>query len=64
MQNLKVLWKASSCWVVTSRSVSLRAAAIASSSDESSDMTKFLNPRDMTRRPLSRALRGAADSNV
>ncbi len=64
MQKLKVLWKASSCWVVTSRSVSLRAAAIASSSDVSSDMTKFFRPRDRTLTPLSRVARGAADSNV
>ena len=64
MQKLNVLWNASSWWVVTSRSVSLRAAAIASSIDVSSDMTKFLSPRDTTLRPLRRGPRGAADSNV
>ena len=52
MQKLKVLWKASSWLDVTSRSVSLRAAAIASSIDVSSDMTKFLRPRDRTLTPL------------
>ncbi len=64
MQKLNVLWKASSCWEVTSRSVSLRAAAIASSRDVSSDMTKFFSPRDTTLKPLSRAVLGWADSNV
>src|SRR5687768_17931331 len=39
MQKLKVLWKASSCCDVTSRSVSLRAAAKASSIEVSSDRT-------------------------
>jgi hypothetical protein len=63
MQKLNVLWKASSCCAVCSRSVSLRAAAIASSIDESSDMTKLRSPRDITLRPLSLTL-GAADSNV
>ncbi len=63
MQKLNVLWNASSWWVVTSRSVSLRAAAIASSIDVSSDMTKFFRPRDRTFTPLSR-VRGRADSKV
>ena len=63
MQKLNVLWKASSWWVVSSRSVSLRAAAIASSIDVSSDRTKFFRPRDRTLTPLSR-VRGRADSNV
>ncbi len=39
MQKLKVLWNASSCCEVTSRSVSFRAAANASSIDVESDMT-------------------------
>ncbi len=64
MQKLNVLWKASSCWDVTSRSVSLRAAAIASSIDVSSDMTKFFRPREKVLTPFRRALLGAADSNV
>ena len=64
MQKLNVLWNASSCWDVTSRSVSLRAAAKASSMDVSSDMTKFFRPRDMTLMPLSRAVRGRDDSKV
>ena len=63
MQKLKVLWNASSWLVVSSRSVSLRAAAIASSIDVSSDMTKFLRPRDRTLTPLS-LVRGRADSKV
>ena len=46
MQKLNVLWKASSWWAVSSRSVSLRAAAIASSIEVSSDRTKFLSPRE------------------
>ena len=52
MQKLKVLWNASSCCDVASRSVSLRAAAKASSIDVSSDMTKFLRPRETTLSPL------------
>jgi hypothetical protein len=63
MQKLKVLWKASSWCDVASRSVSLRAAAIASSIELLSDSTKFLNPRDSTLTPLS-LTRGWADSNV
>src|SRR6186997_2202699 len=63
MQKLNVLWKASSWWAVSSRSVSLRAAAIASSIELSSDMTKFLRPRERTLTPLRRT-RGRADSNV
>ena len=63
MQKLNVLWNASSWLVVSSRSVSLRAAAIASSIDVSSDMTKFFRPRDRTLTPLRR-VRGRADSNV
>ena len=39
-------------------------AAIASSSDVSSDMTKFLRPRETTLMPFRRAVRGALDSNV
>ena len=46
-----------------SRSVSLRAAAIASSMDVSSDRTKFFSPRVMTLTPFSRDF-GRADSNV
>ena len=44
MQKLNVLWNASSWCAVDSRSVSLRAAAIASSSVVSSDSTKFFRP--------------------
>ena len=64
MQKLNVRWKASSCWAVASRSASERAAAIASSSDESSDRTKFLRPRPRTRMPPIRFWRGATDSKV
>ncbi len=64
MQKLNVLWKASSWNEVSSRSVSLRAAAIASSIDESSDRTKFFRPRERTLMPFRRAPLGAADSNV
>ena len=63
MQKLNVLWKASSWCEVCSRSVSLRAAAIASSIEVSSDRTKFFRPRERTLTPLRRA-RGRADSNV
>ena len=63
MQKLKVLWKASSWAFVDSRSVSIRAAAIASSNDVLSSRTKFLKPRESTRAPRNRCL-GAADSNV
>jgi hypothetical protein len=63
MQKLNVLWNASSWWALASRSVSLRAAAIASSMDVSSDKTKFLRPRDSTLTPLRRT-RGLADSKV
>ena len=63
MQKLKVLWKASSWAFVDSRSVSIRAAAIASSNDVLSSRTKFLKPREITRAPRSRCL-GAADSKV
>ena len=44
MQKLNVEWNASSCWAVAARSSSPRAAAIASSSDESSLMTQFFTP--------------------
>src|SRR5512138_2337283 len=63
MQKLKVLWNASSWCAVDSRSVSLRAAAIASSIVVSSDRTKFLRPRDRTLTPFNRIF-GRADSNV
>ena len=46
MQKLNVAWNASSCWPVSSRSSSLRAAAMASSSDVSSLMTQFFMPFD------------------
>ena len=52
MQKLNVLWNASSCWELTRRSVSLRAAAIASSIDVSSERTKFFRPRDRTLMPV------------
>ena len=65
MQKLKVEWNASSCCEVTSRSSSLRASAIASSSDESSLMTQFFTPLpSVLNWPRRRVLRGAADSNV
>src|SRR5437773_1062019 len=63
MQKLNVLWNASSWCDVTSRSASLRAEAIASSSVVSSDRTKFFRPRDRTRTPLSRTF-WRADSKV
>ena len=44
MQNVNVWWNASSWFVVTSRSVSARAEAIASSMDVLSERTKFLTP--------------------
>jgi hypothetical protein len=64
MQKLKVLWNASSCWETASRSTSLRAAASASSSDESSLRTKFLRPFDRVRNRPMPFPRGAFDSNV
>src|SRR5262245_17430295 len=63
MQKLNGLWNASSWEDVSSRSVSARAAAIASSIDVPSDMTKFFSPRETVLAPRSRS-RGRADSNV
>jgi hypothetical protein len=63
MQKLKVLWNASSCCDVSERSVSSRAAAIASSIEVLSSRTKFFRPRERTLTPRSRA-RGTADSKV
>ena len=64
MQKLKVLWNASSWRDVTSRSASLRAAAIASSIDESSDRTKLRRPLPIVLSPRSGFAREALDSNV
>ena len=64
MQKLKVLWNASSWRDVTSRSASLRAAAIASSIDESSDRTKLRRPLPSVLSPRSGFAREALDSNV
>ncbi len=65
MQKLKVEWNASSCWAVASRSSSPRAAAMASSSDESSLMTQFFTPFERVLNwPSFRVLRGATDSKV
>src|SRR5215218_7255153 len=65
MQKLNVEWNASSCWVVSARSWSLRAAAIASSSDVSSLITQFFIPFERVLiAPMRRVFRGAADSNV
>ena len=65
MQKLKVEWNASSWCEVTSRSSSLRASAMASSSDESSLITQFLTPLpSVLNWPSRRVLRGATDSNV
>ncbi len=63
MQKLKVLWNASSCEDVTARSVSLRAAAIASSMDVLSSSTNVFRPRESTLTFRRRSL-GTADSNV
>ena len=63
-QKWKVLWKASSWWVVALCSSSLRASAMASERLLSSDMTKFRRPLETTRTRPIRERRGAADSNV
>ena len=63
-QKLKVLWKASSWWAVADSSSSPRASAIASESDASSDMTKFLTPLAAIRTRPIRDFRGALDSKV
>ena len=63
MQKLKVWWNASSCEDVASRSVSLRAAARASSNEVLSSRTKVFSPRERTFTRRSRSF-GTADSNV
>ncbi len=63
-QKLKVLWNASSWFVVALRSSSLRASAIASDRVVSSDSTKLRRPRETVRTRPTRDRRGAAVSNV
>ena len=60
-QKLKVWWNASSWWATAASSCSLRASAIASENEESSDRTKFLIPLLSVRTLPIRERRGAAD---
>ena len=53
MQKLKVRWNSSAMRVVSPRSTSMRAEAIASSSEASSFMTKFFKPFARTRAPVN-----------
>ena len=63
-QKLKVWWNASSWCEVAASSSSLRASAMASENDESSDSTKLRTPFESVRTRPRRDFRGAVDSNV
>ena len=63
-QKLKVWWNASSWCETAVSSSSLRASAIASEKDASSERTKFFIPLLSVRTLPSRERRGAADSKV
>ena len=63
-QKLNVWWNASSWCVTAVNSSSLRASAIASEKDASSERTKLFRPLLSVRTLPSRERRGAADSKV
>ncbi len=63
-QKLNARWNASSWCDVAFSSSTLRASAIASENDESSDITKLRMPRENTLTRPMRDLRGAPDSKV
>src|SRR4051794_4951224 len=63
-QKLKVWWNASSWCATAASSCSLRASAMASENDESSERTKFFIPLLSVRTLPIRDRRGAADSKV
>ena len=63
-QKLNVWWNASSWCETAVNSSSLRASAIASEKDASSERTKFFIPLLSVRTLPSRERRGAADSKV
>ena len=64
MQKLKVLWKSSATREDISREPSMRAAAMASSSDVPSVMTKFLRPLASMRAPAREGLLEALGPKV